>query len=112
MRLFNRGDVCWLDGRLRVSLRDRRGTWNDLAYRLGEGPTTNGPTWTGRFDPALVGVVVFGESTPGASRRTTYDGLRLTLPNGGGVLEHEGIEMTLSSEELTVYPIEADSQDR
>jgi hypothetical protein len=111
VRLFNQGGVCWLDGHVKVSLRDDRGSWRDFTYRLANGRTTNGPDWTGSFDPALVGVIVFGEVSPVDATPTPYHGLRLTLPNGGGILQFDSAEISLTSDVLTVHPIEADSQD-
>jgi prepilin-type processing-associated H-X9-DG protein len=111
VRLFNHAGVCWLDGHVKVSLRDDRGSWRDFTYRLAKGPTTNGPDWTGSFDPALVGVVVFGEASPVDATPTPYHGLRLALPNGGGILQFDSAEISLTSDVLTVHPIEADSQD-
>ena len=111
VRIFNRASSCWLDGYFKVSLRSQSGSWRDFLYVAEQGSTTNGPEWTGIFDPKLVGVVVFGEAEPSDGPATTYDALRLTLPNDGGTLEYGGIDLQLRSEVLSVYAIEADSQD-
>lgn len=111
LRIFNHGRSCWLDGYVKVSLRGQGGGWRDFLYVSEKGTTTNGPEWTGQFDPKLTGVVVFGQAAPGDLPPTTYDALRLTLPNSGGVLEFAGPSITLTTDELSVYPIEADSQD-
>jgi hypothetical protein len=111
VRIFNHGSTCWLDGYVKVSLRPNEGAWRDFLYVAEKGPTTNGPDWTGHFDPTLTGVVVFGQASEGDQPPTEYDALRLTLPNSGGDLVFEGASITLTSDELTVYPIEADSQD-
>lgn len=111
VRILNTGRACWLDGHPKVSLRDEAGNWRDFTYDAVAGSTTNGPEWTGVFDPSLVGVVVFGERAPRQATPTSYDALRLTLPNGGGVLELDGVRTSTTADVLTVYPFEADSQD-
>jgi hypothetical protein len=111
VRIFNVGDQCWLDGRPKVSLHAKDGDWRDFRYVAERGSTTNGPEWTGEFDPSLTAVVVFGAAAPMNLPPTTYDALRLTLPNEGGQLEFAGATITLTTDELSVYPFEADSQD-
>ena len=93
-----------LVGRLRGMVRSALEPKMDELLRLNR----NGV----HFDPNLTGVVVFGQSAPGDLPPTKFDALRLTLPNSGGELEYEGASITLTTNELSVYPIEADSQDR
>ncbi|MCU1377851.1 MAG: hypothetical protein JWN29_834, partial [Acidimicrobiales bacterium] len=111
VRIFNTGQSCWLDGHPGVSLRTAKGDWTTLRLRPSDAVATNGPPWTGVFDPSLVGVVVFGQQPDANGSAVRYSALRLLLPNGGGSLEHK-IGVTFNSPELTVQAFEADSQDR
>jgi hypothetical protein len=104
-------EPCWLDGHPGISLRTPEGIWTTFALHPSNLVVTNGPHWTGVFDPSLTGVVVFGSSVPsGTSQR--YTALRLVLPNQGGTLEDDRIDLTLTSADLTAHAFEADSRDQ
>jgi hypothetical protein len=115
IRLFNRsGTSCGLAGYVSVYGRVD-GQWSLLeSVPLGT-TVTNGPRWTGVFDPNLTAVISV-DPTPAfdcvaTSARSHYTGLRLALPRGAGTIDIDTIQFDVSNCPLSVSPVEADSQD-
>ncbi|MDQ1475299.1 MAG: hypothetical protein QOE62_528 [Actinomycetota bacterium] len=115
IRLLNRGGTsCGLAGYVSVYGRVD-GQWSLLeSVPLGT-TVTNGPRWTGVFDPNLTAVISV-DPTPAfdcvaTSARSHYTGLRLALPRGAGTIDIDTIQFDVSNCPLSVSPVEADSQD-
>ena len=115
IRLFNRsGTSCGLAGYVSVYGRVD-GQWSLVeSVPLGTS-VTNGPRWTGVFDPNLT-VVISVDPTPAfdcvaTSARSHYTGLRLALPRNAGTIDIDTIAFDVTNCPVSVSPVEADSQD-
>ena len=116
IRLFNRsGRPCGLAGFVSVYGRVAAGPWRAVkSVPLGT-TVTNGPRWTGVFEPNLTAVISI-EPVPAAdcvanSAPTHFTGLRLALPHDVGTIDIDTIQFEVTNYPLAVSPVEADSQD-
>jgi hypothetical protein len=116
IRLFNRsGRSCGLAGFVSVYGRIAAGPWRAVKSVPFGTRVTNGPRWTGVFDPNLTAVISI-EPAPAAgcvarSAPTHFTGLRLTLPRDAGTIDIDTIQFEVTNCPLAVSPVEADSQD-
>jgi hypothetical protein len=110
IRAFNVSKrACAIAGVPGIELR-RDGKWIRFGPIPDNQPATNGPPWTGSFDPSLVGVLLVSGPTGAPGDAVTYDALRIVLPNGDKV-EHAGIEFRIAGDAILMTPWGADSQD-
>jgi hypothetical protein len=115
IRLFNRsGRACGLAGYVSV-YGLVGGQWSRVeSVPLGTS-VTNGPRWTGVFDPNLTAVISVDPAPAfdcvATSARSHYTGLRLALPGNAGTIDIDSIAFDVTNCPVSVSPVEADSQD-
>ena len=116
IRLFNRsGRPCGLAGFVSVYGRIGAGPWQAVKSVPFGTTVTNGPRWTGVFDPNLTAVISIGPAPAAecvaSSAPTHFTGLRLALPRDAGSIDIDTIQFEVTNCPLEVSPVEADSQD-
>ncbi|MEY2421573.1 MAG: hypothetical protein QOI95_1640 [Acidimicrobiaceae bacterium] len=117
LRFVNRsGGPCGLAGYATVLGKSSTGGFQPVPTSPLPFAATNGPRWTGVFEPNLVAVVSLRPSTETscavAAIPAHFTALRLVLPGGTGTIDFDGLAFDTTPCPLQLTPFAADSQDQ